>query len=149
MAEDKKSEKEIALGYFNKYLPAGLGIGMVAAIAVPWYAATSQRRARDEFFQKPVVTMEAKVRGERYVQPTDSPSRYFIGVEDPTGRRGTVEVIDANGVGISKDIESPITKESVDARVDIGTRLKIKAREVGPLEYKAFAHEITDDRRGE
>ena len=142
------NERKIRLGLFNKYFPATIAMGLFGAIAVPWYVATSQREAHDEFFKNPVVTLEAKVIGERYVQPSTSPSKYFISVEDPLERRGTVEVIDANGVGVSYGIESPITKESVDAKVGIGTRVKIKAREVGPLEYKAFAHEITEDARG-
>lgn len=107
MSEEKISMREIALNSFNKYVPVVIGIGMAAALVVPWYVSTTQRRARDEFFQKPVVTMEAKVTGERYVQPTNSPSRYFLAVDDQVRGRVSVEVMDANGVGISYGVESP------------------------------------------
>src|SRR3989338_10041720 len=117
MVEEKRYERK----WFDRnFLPVSVGISIFGVVAVPWYVHERVNNSgHDEFFKNPVVTMESHVVGERYVQPSNSPSKYFLSIDDVMRGRVTVEVIDADGVGLAYGINSPISKESIDARVDI------------------------------
>ena len=119
-----------------KYIMAGAFVlGFTALI----YNFLSTNRLEEEFLKKEAVTLEGKVVAERYVQPIlsdhkSAPSKYFFSIDDVTGRRFGIQVINSD--------HSPLSLEYVDARLEKGTTVKVKAKQVGEFEYKAFANEV-------
>ncbi len=97
------------------------------------------KKTDEEFLKKEVVTLEGKVVDERYVPPalgnrTSTPSEYYFSIDDAVGRRLGIRVVNS--------YEPPLNLEYVDARLEKGTTVKVKARQVGEFEYKAFANEV-------
>ncbi len=97
------------------------------------------KKTDEKFLKKEVVTLEGKVVDERCVPPalgnhTSTPHEYFFSIDDTVGRRLGIQVIDS--------YEPPLKLEYVDARLEKGTTVKVKARQVGEFEYKAFANEV-------
>ncbi len=117
-----------------------MGGAFILGFAVIANKLLSTNRLEEEFLKKEVVTLEGNVVDERYVPPIMSDhnrktsSEYYFSIDDTVGRRLGIQVIDSP--------EPPLQIEYVDARLEKGTTVKVKARQVGEFEYKAFANEV-------
>lgn len=130
------SEKKESLGNRILRSPAvawGGGIYLGAAFVIPQFLPPP-------YDVKEVVTIQGAAFNERYIDAsvregykgTDTPSKYFFFLNKPKEGRVKIRVLSTRDV----------SKETIDDRVNQGTRVEVKARKTGPQEYTAFANEV-------
>ncbi|GEM_PF-4300286 len=120
----------------------GFSVGMIGLVGVIGIGGIySQLNQYQTFLEKEVITLEGTVVDERYVQPTaggessrSSPSQYFFSIDTIAHERMTIEVMDS--------YDPKVHLESVDAKLQKGTRVEVKARNIAEGEYKVFANEV-------
>lgn len=142
MVEDKpKGEsKNIITGRPGpRVFPIIIGLGVTAAFGIPMYLHGVNH---ENFLRRPLVALEGAVVDERYVQPTDGlggeGSGYFFSLDTSAREVVSIEVMDSYKSSSYRDIK----KETIDARVSGGAVVQVRAREIAPQVYKAFADEI-------
>ncbi len=116
--------------------PAFVGCAFVAAFGIPMYMNWHNH---DLFMEKPTVSLECTVTGERYVPPVAGSwphgrreSQYFFSCADGEDRL-SIQVL---------DVYRGTQKESIDALLNQGTAVRVQARKTGANEYTAFANQI-------
>ncbi len=135
--ETKKLPKK-SLFTWGNIIPLVIGVSVAAAIGIPLYLKIVYDR--DKFMEKEIVGLEGVVISERYVPPSSggcspsNPSQYFFSLDDPAEGRVGIEVMGS--------YEPRVKIESIEAKLETGTKVKVQAREVAPGEYKAFASEV-------
>lgn len=92
------------------------------------------------FLKQEMTSLEGKVVDERYVQPIGSfgnsrPSEYFFSLEETAEKQVTIDVRDS--------YEPRIPKESIDVRLQPGTKVVVNARKIAPGEYRTFAGDVS------
>lgn len=142
MPEDKPNPKKPSLTdkFYTNIFPPAVAVALGAALLVPLYLRYVDGQ---NFLKKEVVTLRGNVVGERYTSQIESGvgcggsyshNEYFFSLDDPVQGRIGIEVLNSH---------SPrLLKESIDAKLERGTRVVVKARNIAPGEYRAFAAEV-------